>query len=155
MAGCATVTTWTFTGTSPAAAGTALVTSPTTLVDLADFDSFTIDATVTGATGGNLDIVLQRQVAAGVWVEWVRLTTITAGAAVAYQTISPDPAGKNTATAVGVYNDAGTGTMTLASGTSTGGHPGHTIRMVFVAGTSTSAGAAQTVRVTGRQSSST
>ena len=130
---------FTITGTSPAAASTAAISNP--VHGLNSFDFFTIDAAVLGATGGTLDLVLQREVGApgsGVWADWCAFPQAAAAASVKYYTVASGT--DKTITEVGRAT-----TVVLAANTFVGGHPGDAVRLIGKAGTSTSAGAAQTV----------
>lgn len=136
---------FTITGTTPASASTAIVGERQG--SLLPFDWFTIDASLVGATGGVLDVYLQRQVTTDVWADWLHFTQLTAGAAaVRYSAVSGYD---RQLIAVGVGTDSSPGTPALAAGSFVGGHPGQWLRCVAVAGASTSAGAAITIRITG------
>lgn len=137
----------TITGTTPAAASTAIVGSQ--LNGLHQYTWFTLDAALVGATGGVLDIYIQRQialaedVAGGIWVDWLHFTQLAAGAAAIKYSVE---SGSGTSIATVAHStDASAGTPILAAGTFVGGHPGQAIRCVAVAGASTSAGAAVTI----------
>lgn len=138
-------------GTSPAAAGTAIVGS--VIRNLKAFDWFTIDAALVGATGGTLDVYLQRQVASdaeatgGVWADWLHFTQLGAGAAAVKYSLQSGV--DKTITAVAFSTDASPGTPILAAGSFVGGHPGDAVRCVCVAGASTSAGAAVAIHICG------
>lgn len=134
----------TLAGTSAAAASTTVLG---TLYGLSQFDDLRFDAVLAGATGGVLDIYLQRKLAADVWLDWCRFTQLAASGAKRYSFSAGS--GSNTITEVGLWADAGTGTQVLTANACLGGHPGDAIRMVGVAGSGTSAGAAQTIYVTG------
>lgn len=142
---------FTITGTTPAAASTAIVGS--NVGGLAAFDYFTIEAALIGATGGVLDLYLQRrvadasEVAGGVWADWLHFPQLGAAAgAIKYTARS----GVDTSIRVtGFGTDASGGTPALAANTLCGGHPGEVLRLVAVAGVSTSAGAAVTIYITG------
>lgn len=129
----------TLTATSPATASTAASTE--VLVNLERYERITIDLDVQGATGGTLDIVVQRY-AGGQWRDWFRLAQLAAGASAAHYTYTP--AANQAATAVGV----GT-TPVIAANTWLGGYQGGRLRFLFVAGAGTSAGASQSMVVTG------
>lgn len=130
--------------TSPAAASTA---AGTIIRGLAQFDWFTIDAALIGATGGALDVYLQRGIGepgSETWVDWLHFTQLTAGAAAVKYFASAGPGAQvNTMVTVGY----GTSPV-LAAGTFTGGHPGDAVRALYVAGVSTSAGAAAAINIT-------
>jgi hypothetical protein len=110
-----------------------------------------VEAHLVGATGGTLDVWLQRKAGPNLWVDWVHFAQLAAGAsAIHYSFIV-----KNTATAAGalgavttVGNDA-TPAVGAGTGLITNNHPGDAVRVVFVAGASTSAGAAQKITIWG------
>lgn len=132
----------TITATSPAAAST--VVHAVTFDGLEKYDWFTIDADLAGATGGTLDVYLQRKLASNVWRDWVHFPQLAAAAAAVKYSITSQPA--SAITVCGGGTDAAPG-VALAVNTAMGGHPGQEVRIIFVAGVSTSAGAAQTIRV--------
>lgn len=131
----------TVTGTSPSAASTAVLG---TFRGLTRWDAFTVVAELQGATGGTLNVYLQRKVADDVWSDWVSFTQLAGGAAAVKYAVCP--ALDNTIRVVGGGSDA-TPAPVLAAGTCVGGHPGDTVRVVLVAGVGTSAGTTQTVRI--------
>lgn len=132
------------TDTSPASATTTV--SANTATGLAEFDWFMIDATLTGGTGGTLNVYLQREIATNVWADWIHFPELAAGAAAVSYSVQPQAS--NLIATVGIGTTAAPG-VALAAGGNVGGHPGDTIRAVYVAGTSTSAGATQVIRVSG------
>ncbi len=142
--------TFTISDTSPAAASTA---AGTIITGLEDFDFLRIDAALVGATGGTLNVHLQRQVKANVWADWLSFTQLAAGAAAVKYTTNCSGAAATTtiSTSFGIGTDASPG-VALAAGTFLGGHPGRAIRAVYVAGASTSAGAAVLIYITGYRS---
>jgi len=138
---------FTITGTSPASASTAIVGS--VVLGLERYDWFTIDAALVGATGGTLDVYLQRRIAldsevtGGVWADWLHLTQLASGAsAIKY---SLQTGSDKTISTVAFGTDASAGTPVLSAASFVGGHPGQALRCVCVAGASTSAGAAVTI----------
>jgi hypothetical protein len=140
----------TFSVTSAAAAGTSVLQ----VIDgLARFDAFTIDALVQGATGGTLDLYLQRLVDSsgpGVWFDWARIAQLAAGAAAKAYSLGFDTGAAAPAiTNVGQFTTAGAGTAVLAAGSIAPVHPGDQLRVVGVAGAGTSAGAALSFYVSG------
>lgn len=130
--------------TSPGSASTA---AGDQIAGLENYDWFTIDASLVGATGGTLDVYLQRMVN-GTWVDWVHFPQLADGAAAVRYVIdssaSPSVAG---ATVVG----SGT-TPALAANKMACVHPGSHVRALYVAGSGTSAGAVVTIDITGWQS---
>lgn len=113
--------------------------------DLLDYDWFSVDADLTGATGGTLDVYIQRWVENDVWRDWIAFPQIAAGVAVAYY--SAQSGGNTTIQAVGNGTDSAA-TPALAANSFVGGHPGRKARVVLVAGAATSAGASQVIRLT-------
>ncbi len=135
---------FTLTTTSPAAAGTAI---GSVLPGLREYDWFMIDAKLTQATGGVLDVYLQRKLVTDVWHDWLHFPQLAAGSTVFHYSMT---AQSNTGlTVVGAGTDA-TPAPALAANTMIGGHPGDIIRVVYVAGASTSAGASQSIWITAR-----
>ncbi len=139
----ATLKSFTIAEVSPAAAGT---TAGTQIIrGLANYDFFTIDAAITGATGGTLDVYLQREVGGAqstVWRDWCHFTQAAAAAGIAYYYFSSGVTTDITAVGNGT-------TPVIAANTFLGGHPGDAVRALYVAGSSTSAGATQTIIITG------
>jgi len=134
----ATTNSWTLSWSSAAAAGNATVASA---AGLQDYDWITLTATLQGATGGTLDVYVQRFNGVG-WEDWIHFAQQAAAAAA--NTVAVQPLVGSAITAVGT----GT-THALAASTCVGGHPGNQIRVREVTGAGTSAGAAQTIIVTG------
>lgn len=131
--------------TSPAAASTAV---GTVLSGLGDYPLLRVDAELVGAAGGTLDVYLQRLIKPGVWTDWLHFAQLAAGAAaVRYSVI----AGHGLLTTIGTSNRGSDATpaVALAAATFAGGHPGDVVRAVYVAGTSTSAGAAVVIDING------
>lgn len=130
--------------TSPAAASTAV---GATITGLETIKSFYLYAVLTGGTGGTLDIYLQVSPDHGTtWVDYAHFAQLAAGAAAVTKafTISRG-AQQTTITAVG----AGT-SPALAVNTVLGGDFGDRMRVLYVAGASTSAGAAQVIKFVGK-----
>lgn len=140
--------TWILDGTSPSAASTVAGALASGLCKCTEL---LVEAQLVGATGGTLDVWLQRKVGPNLWVDWVHFAQLAAGASALHYTFVV----KNTATAAGALT-AVTTTGTDASpavgagtGLITNNHPGDAVRVVFVAGASTSAGAAQKISIYG------
>lgn len=140
------IKTFTISDTSPAAASTAI---GTIVHGLSDFEFFRIDAALVGATGGTLDVYLQRKIADNVWADWLHYTQLASGgAAVKWTALAGNPTLSTALTSTfGIGTDASPG-VALAANTFLGGHPGQAIRPVYVAGGGTSAGAAVLIYVT-------
>jgi hypothetical protein len=135
----------TVTATSPASASTVVHTELFRSAMLSRADLLTIDATLTGATGGTLDVYLQRKLASDKWRDLVHFAQLAAGAAAKHYsfTINGTTA---TISDVGGGSDATPG-VALAAGAVSNVPPGGDIRVVFVAGASTSAGASQSITI--------
>lgn len=133
------------TWSSPAAAGTAIVAE--TFAKLERYTEIHLTAELLGATGGTLDVYLQCKLNANTWQDCVHFAQVAAGAGVAYYAAALS-GGAAAATAVGVGTDASPG-VALAAGTVLGFHPGTELRIVNVAGASTSAGASQSIWLRG------
>lgn len=137
---------YTITGTSPAAAGSAIIG---TVRNLGDFDWFQIFAILIGGTGSaGDDAWLQYRLDpdVDVWVDWLRFPAISASTTYKY---AIDSGATTSIIATGSGTLAAPGTVALAANTFVGGHPGDTLRLVYTAGASTSAGKTQTVYVRG------
>jgi hypothetical protein len=138
-------------GTSPAAPGKAELAR---IRGLARYEALRIDALIQGATGGVLDLYLQRRIMNGatpIWLDWLHFTQLSAGgAAIVYSTWAGDNAPNVSLVTVGqMSDDLSTGAFALAANTFIGGLPGDELRLVANAGASTSAGAVQSVYLTG------
>lgn len=133
--------TFTIEGTTPASASTAI---GTTIAGLERFDFFMIDADLVGATGGALDVYLQREIAPNVWRDWLHFPQLASGAAAVSYTVPTN--GEADIYTVGTGTDS-TASPALAADSFVGGHPGNRLRAVYVAGASTSAGADITIRI--------
>jgi hypothetical protein len=142
------------TGTSPASASTAIVGGVVRNLEI--YDWFSIDAALVGATGGTLNVYLQRQIAnsdevsGGVWADWLAFAQLSAGASAVKYSLQTGSSQNIYTVAHGT--DASAGTPVLTAGSFCGGHPGTALRCVCVAGSSTSAGAAVTIYITGWRS---
>src|SRR5687768_12472025 len=127
--------------TSPAAAGTSAAASAS---GFGEADSLTVVATLAGATGGTLDVYLQTSYDGGTtYVDFCHFPQLAAAAASSIRIwhITRNLA-QTTLTTVG----SGT-TPVLAANAIVGGCWGNHMRLLFVAGASTSAGAAQSVTI--------
>lgn len=135
----------TLSATSPAAPGTGVGTNAVELGGhLADADALMFYASLVGATGGALDVYIQHWVN-GQWLDYAHFAQISAGAAAtkAYFAVSKFQA-------VAIATTVGNGNSpALAASTVVGGPWGSKMRLLFVAGAGTSAGAAISVGVTG------
>ena len=136
----------TITATSPAAASTVVHTAQ--FSGLADCEALTIITDLRGATGGTLDVYLQTSHDGGTtWFDFAHAAQLAAGAAQVREVWHV-----SRSTAVTTSTVVGTGTSpALAADTVLGGSWGDSLRIVFVAGVSTSAGASQTIHVAGKR----
>lgn len=142
-------------GTSPATASTAVLASAS---GMGNHLAVRVDALLVGATGGALDVYIQRKVAPDLWVDWLHFPQLAAGAsAIVYSaTVQAGNLGSvvnntpsATLAAITTRGTDSTPSPGLAAGTIDLNHPGNQIRVVCVAGASTSAGAALRITVTG------
>ena len=135
--------TMTISETSPATASTV---AGSVVPTLDRYAYLMIDAELVGATGGTLDIYLQRRVTKSdgtdVWYDWLHFPQLSAGASAVKYTVTP------TATA-GIVTVGKDTSPALAANTCIGGHPGEALRALYVAGSGTSAGAAVVINITG------
>lgn len=144
-------TTLTISGTTPAAASTAVVGVPAVFATFEDMpESLDVEAALVGATGGTLDLYLQTSPDGGTtWVDYAHFAQLAAGAAASFVRFGvARHAQQTTITTVGRAL-----VPALAVGTVVGGPFGDRMRLVAVAGAGTSAGAAITIllRVQGTQ----
>jgi hypothetical protein len=148
-----------FTETSPAAPGTAASSQPVAgagsnfptgvAAPMQDYEAVDVIAELKGATGGTLDVYLQISPDdGGSWFDVVHWPQLSAGAAaVTYQ--SPLSNATTTSTPVVVGKNL---SPALAANTVVNGAFTDRMRVVMVAGTSTSAGAPVTVRIAPQRS---
>ncbi len=131
-------------GTSPAAASTVAVAA---CGGFGTYDTLTFVATITGATGGALDVYIQHSPDGVTWYDYVHFTQASAAAGAV--TYACNPALTNSIVTIGAPTTpaATTPTPALAAGLCAGGAWFDQLRVVYVAGVSTSAGAAQVVKV--------
>ena len=127
--------------TSPAAASTVAQTAVT---GMGPFTSGYLCCTLTGATGGVLDIYIQISPDGGAsWFDYLHFAQLAAGAAAVTKVVAIS---KKIPTTTAITT-AGTGTSpALAANTVIGGDWGDRMRILAVAGASTSAGAAQVIK---------
>jgi hypothetical protein len=136
----------TLSGTSPGAASTTVTTAAPCAAAL-NADRLVIDANLVGATGGTLDVYIQRKIAPDTWRDWIHFPQLAAAAAAIRYTATITGDEVTGLVVVGQGTDAAPG-VTLAANTIVNCMPGGALRLVFVAGAGTSAGAAQSVIVT-------
>lgn len=133
--------TFTLSGASPAAAGAAV---GVTVTGLGAYRSLSVYANLQGATGGTLDVYLQYSPDGGTtWVDYTHYAQLAAAAAATALVFAVSRAGQQT-----TITTVGTGlTPALAADTVVGGGWGDRLRVVFVAGSGTTAGANQIILV--------
>lgn len=130
--------------TTPAAPGTAV---GTVIASLDEYDYVRVDASLVGATGGTLDVYLQRLIKPNAWADWVHFAQLAAGAsAVKYSLVGAH--GLSTTITTGNIGTDAAPAVSLAAATFLGGHPGKSLRAVYVAGAGTSAGAVLNITAT-------
>jgi hypothetical protein len=129
-------------GTSPSSASTAAGANTITAgyPDLSNVINISIFRSIQGGTGGVLDIYLQCSPDGTNWYDWAHYAQQAAGASVTSKIWVPGMTNLSTTIGTGL-------TPALAADTMIGGHPGKAVRVVYVAGASTSAGAAQTIKL--------
>jgi hypothetical protein len=125
--------------TSPASATTV---AQTPVTGLGPYRSMIVFANIQGGTGGTLDIYIQFSPDSGTtWVDYAHFAQLAAGAAAITRMFAVSKSGQQT-----TLQTVGTGTSpALAASTIVGGDWGDRLRVVAVAGASTSAGAAQVI----------
>lgn len=128
--------------TSPASATT---TAGTPVTGLGGYRSMSIYAKLTGATGGTLDVYLQYSPDGGTtWVDYAHFPQVAGGASAIYRVWNVSKSAQQTTLAT-----VGTGTSpALTANSILGGDWGDRLRTLMVAGSGTSAGAAQTILIT-------
>lgn len=129
-----------YSGNSPSTATTAAQTAVTGL-DV--YHSCWIVSYIRGGTGGTLDVYIQSSFDGGTtWVDHAHYTQLAAGGSlVAWSHNVSGPTGGTAPTSVNTVS----GTPTLAANTVVQGTLGNALRVVFVSGSGTSAGAAQAI----------
>ena len=141
-----------FSETSPAAAGTAASSQPIlqtsasypagTAAPLDEYLALDVTAKLVGATGGTLDVYLQTSLDGGnTWTDSVHFPQLANGAAaIIYRTCTTNLGATSTVVGQGL-------SPALAAGVAIQGGWGDRARLVMVAGSGTSAGAAVQVTV--------
>lgn len=148
---------FTFAGTTPNAPGSAVVGSTSAgLRGFEEYDYFNVFADLVGATGGALDVYLERKVnddaltsTDAKWTQFAHFTQLAAAAAAIRYAFSFGGNGTMTAPVASGVSDEGTPTfgLVLAANTIIPGHPGNCVRCVATAGAGTSAGAAISITI--------
>jgi hypothetical protein len=129
--------------TSPAAAGYAVSTAATGFMK---YNTLTFIGALAGATGGTLDVIVETSADGTDWYEVIRFTQLASGGAAAVSRFNLSPTGGAATVVVGKNLTTTTG---MVSGTSVNGQWFDQLRVRYIAGTSTSAGAVQKVTVVG------
>lgn len=133
----------TITGTSPSSATTAVLGSSAGM--LQNYDAIRVVATLRGATGGTLDVYLQSSVDGSTWYDYAHFPQLADGASSVKYAFSVSRHAQQTSILT-----IGAGTSpALAANSVVGGDFGNQMRAVCVAGVGTSAGAVQTITITG------
>jgi hypothetical protein len=133
------------TATSPASATTAVEAQVFKGSMFARAEGLVIDAALAAPVSGALDVYLQRKLGTNEWVDWVHFPQLAAGTSKKYSfSITGNGA---SIVEVGGGTDAAPG-VALAANTAVDVTPGGDVRIVFVAGTGTSAGASNKIRIT-------
>jgi hypothetical protein len=129
-----------FSATSPASA---ITVAGTAVTGLAGYSSMTFYAALTGGTGGTLDLYLQWSPDEGTtWVDYAHFVQLASGATIIHRMFSTSSRAQQiTVATIGVGSSPA-----LAANTVVGGAWGDRLRVVMVAGASTSAGAAQVLK---------
>lgn len=146
------ITQQTVTVTSPAVTGVKVVEvdnagAPAIFKDLDHATDIAVYLTLQGATGDDLGVVLQCSHNGKDWFDWFRSDDIVAAAAATILKVVPKPwDGSHTVVGNGTTTPP-VATPALAKGTVAPGNWGSHMRIVFVPGTTTSAGAVQIVTV--------
>lgn len=120
----------------------------TSLPGFSVFKALTFVATITGGTGGALDVLVEHSPNGTDWYEFVHFTQVAAATTKTYVFATALSGASNVN--VGKNNASGstlTTTMTLTAGNGAGGPWFDKFRVRYVAGSGTSAGAAQSLGV--------
>jgi hypothetical protein len=125
--------------TSPASATTTVYPG---VSGLAAFHSMTVFATLANAVGGTLDVYIQMSPDNGTtWIDYCHFTQLASGAAASSKVFTVSKSGQQT-----TITTVGSGSSpALAAGTVVGGEWGDRLRVVAVAGASTTTGTAETI----------
>jgi hypothetical protein len=132
------------TGSEATSPASATYSRSTAVTGFSQFEWIQIVATIQGATGGTLDIAIETSADGSTWLELCRFVQLAAGATAATYTVDPTPDGIITARGRNL-----TTTFVLAAGSCVGGMWLDQMRVRMVAGSGTSAGAAQAISVIG------
>lgn len=112
-----------------------------------NYDFCNFDAKIVGATGGTVDVYLQKKLTTNVWADFAHLPQVAAGTTKFYNFATNLYA--TTPTNNGWGTDAAP-TVVLAVNTVISGHPGDQLRLVTVTGASVTVAAAITIYATCR-----
>lgn len=136
----------TVTATSPSTATTTVAATVFAGSMLWRAERLVIDAALAGGTGGTLDVYLQRKVAANTWRDWVHFPQLSAAATKKYSFVVT---GEGTSIVeVGTGTDASAAGVSIAANTVVNVIPTGDVRVVFVSGAGTSAGASNSITIT-------
>jgi hypothetical protein len=141
-----TVTTELVSGTEATSPATASSAVSTAVSGFMKYQTLTIIGALAGATGGTLDVIVETSTDGTDWYEMVRFTQLASGGAAAVSRFNLSPTGGAATVVVGKNLTTTTG---MVSGTSINGQWFDQLRVRYIAGTSTSAGAVQKVTVVG------
>jgi hypothetical protein len=133
--------------TSPSAPGVMIGTVAT--ASFAQFDTIRLYATLTGGTGGALDVVLEESFDQIEWFEFFRFPQVAAGVTETWRATSVLQDG---IMKVGLSSLL-TSQQVIAANTNGAGPWGDFIRAKYIAGAGTTAGATQIIRLVGTTSS--
>jgi hypothetical protein len=106
--------------TTPEEPGTAI---GSVVAGLIDYDSFVVDAELTGAEGGDLDVYLQREVDEDLWADWIHFPQVSGGSTAVTYTVQISPTANTSIVAVGTGTDSDPGNPALADEGTTDGAP--------------------------------
>jgi hypothetical protein len=124
--------------------GSATTAAGATTLDIGmGFTSVEAFATLTGPTGGTLDVYIQDSIDGAAWRDWVHFAQVAA-TVVSNQHACASLSNSTTAIGIGTTASPGVG---LAAASVRPGHPGPKLRAVYVCGVGTSVAAAQTIRI--------
>lgn len=133
--------------TSPSAPG--VMISSNSVASFAPYDTIRMYATLTGGTGGTLDVVLEESFDQIEWFEFFRFPQVAAGVTKTWRATSVL---QNGILEVGLSSLL-TSQQVIAPNTNGAGPWGDFIRAKYIAGAGTTAGAPQIIRLIGTTSS--
>jgi hypothetical protein len=126
-----------------------------TIPDLAKYRTFVLHTVLAGVdgdgnAGGTIDMILQcshdtTDGTNGTWVDWWRSTQVASGATAVRKRVNFALDNMNTTVGEGI--PANTAAIVLGAASSSGGHPGKAVRVVWVPGAGVNNAIAQTVKL--------